>query len=416
MSNKNRKLVAIVYTDIVGFSNLSANDEKQAIELVNTQKKLVQKIVKTHNGTIHKELGDGFLLTFQTVTSAVEFGIDFQRSAKQIDGLNVRIGIHSGEITTQNNDVFGDDINIGARIEPHSPIGGIAISEKVQMELSSLPEYSTQLIGTPKLKGIKQTIKIYCISSHGLNFPKTFKNNLDSTKMPSFKLGVLNITGIIFTLIGALFWIWYAFGEISYADTSNKKIFQSIAVLYLENLSNDREDENISAALTQGIITAFSKLQLFDVKARSDVVKFKNKVYDHNEVKQKLGVDVYFDGSITRLPNTDELVTNIALVDAHRGNNIWAGEFKKKPGEILKIPNFIISEVSNILGINNLSDLTTLQEKPNKQDQKSFSLLGKAMHLLDGGNYIGAFETFSGFCDIDSVQSNILMFCKFLLL
>ena len=85
MSNQERKLAAIVYTDIAGFSDLSANDEKLAINLINTQKELVQDIVKTHSGTIHKELGDGFLLTFSTVTAAVEFGIDFQRSAKQVD-------------------------------------------------------------------------------------------------------------------------------------------------------------------------------------------------------------------------------------------------------------------------------------------------------------------------------------------
>ena len=94
MSNQVRKLAAIVYTDIAGFSELSANDEKLAIDLINKQKDIVQNIVKTYSGTIHKELGDGFLLTFSTVTAAVEFGIDFQRSANLIDGLNVRIGIH----------------------------------------------------------------------------------------------------------------------------------------------------------------------------------------------------------------------------------------------------------------------------------------------------------------------------------
>ena len=86
---------------------------------------------------------------------------------KKIEGLNIRIGIHEGEITEQNNDVFGDDVNIGARNEPHSPIGGIAISEKVKLVIGSLPEYHTQFLGEPKLKGISQPIKIYCISSHG---------------------------------------------------------------------------------------------------------------------------------------------------------------------------------------------------------------------------------------------------------
>ena len=192
MSNQERKLAAIVYTDIAGFSDLSANDEKLAIDLINTQKELVQDIVKTHSGTIHKELGDGFLITFSTVTAAVEFGIDFQRSAKQVDGLNVRIGIHEGEITVQNGDVFGDDVNVGARIEPHSPVGGIAISEKVKMELSSLPEYSTEFIGEPDLKGIKQGVKIFCITSHSLPKQKIINQVLDKTQRSSFNIFALS--------------------------------------------------------------------------------------------------------------------------------------------------------------------------------------------------------------------------------
>ena len=87
MSDIKRKLVAIVYTDIAGFSELSASDESRAIELVNIQRKLVQPIIDSYAGTLHKEIGDGFLLTFPTVTAAVEFGIDFQRAIKQYDEL-----------------------------------------------------------------------------------------------------------------------------------------------------------------------------------------------------------------------------------------------------------------------------------------------------------------------------------------
>ena len=94
MSDKKRKLVAIVYTDIAGFSELSASDENRAIELVNVQRELIQPIIDSYAGTLHKEIGDGFLLTFPTVTSAVEFGIDFQRAIKHHDELKVRIGIH----------------------------------------------------------------------------------------------------------------------------------------------------------------------------------------------------------------------------------------------------------------------------------------------------------------------------------
>jgi len=90
MSFQERKLAAIVYTDIAGFSELSSSDENRALNLVNLQRDIVEPIVKNYNGNLHKEIGDGFLLTFPTVTAAVEFAIDFQRAVKKIDGLNIR--------------------------------------------------------------------------------------------------------------------------------------------------------------------------------------------------------------------------------------------------------------------------------------------------------------------------------------
>ncbi len=154
MPDQTRKLAAIVFTDIVGYTKLAADDQSKASALLKQQRNLFQPIVSRFNGSWIKEVGDGLILTFDTVTDAVNCCIKLQETSKQIDDLDLRIGIHQGEILMEENDVIGDDVNIGARIEPHSPIGGIAISEKVKLEIGSLPEYQTQFIGEPKLKGI----------------------------------------------------------------------------------------------------------------------------------------------------------------------------------------------------------------------------------------------------------------------
>ena len=377
MSNQERKLAAIVYTDIAGFSALSAADESRALELVNLQREIVEPIVENYNGNLHKEIGDGFLLTFPTVTAAVEFGIDFQRAVKKVGGLNIRIGIHEGEITEQNNDVFGDDVNIGARIEPHSPIGGIAISEKVKLEIGSLPEYQTQFIGEPKLKGISQPIKIYCISSHGLVSPfNKDEPSVTAQHKPKFQFNILNISGIILTVLGGTFWLWYSFGSLSQGAYLDKKTFKSIAVLYLENLSDDREDANISAALTMGINTAISRLG-FEVKARTDVNQFKNKIYSYTDIKTILGVDAYIDGSIIKLPGSNEYIADIQLVDAEKGNNIWAGQFKKGADEVLNIPKLLVSELTQFLGVHKTDSLIITKNVQPIGNQNSFSLMGR---------------------------------------
>jgi len=165
-----RKLAAIMFTDIAGYTALSAKDENKALELLDTQKQILSPIIEQYNGTLHNKIGDGLLFTFQTVTDAIKCGIKIQEETKAVDDLNLRIGIHEGEITLKDGDALGDDVNVASRIEAFSPSGGIAISSKVQQNISSLPEYKTKYLGQPELKGVNQEVKIYCIISHELPY------------------------------------------------------------------------------------------------------------------------------------------------------------------------------------------------------------------------------------------------------
>ena len=131
----------------------------------------MKPIVENHNGQWVKEIGDGLLLTFNTVIDAVNCSIKFQDITKNIESLNLRIGIHQGEIIAQENDVLGDDVNIASRIEPFSAKGGIAISNKVNDAIIREKEFETKYIGKPKLKGVSQSVEVFCIVSHQL--PKT---------------------------------------------------------------------------------------------------------------------------------------------------------------------------------------------------------------------------------------------------
>ena len=168
MNQNNRKLAAIVFTDIVGFTKLSSEDQTRASELLKKQRELFQPIVKQFNGDWVKEIGDGLLIIFNTATEAVNCCIELQKVSKGISGLNIRIGIHLGEVLIENGDVIGDDVNIASRIEPFSAPGGIAISNKIFDAINREKEYETKYIGRPKLKGVIQKVEIFCITSHDL--------------------------------------------------------------------------------------------------------------------------------------------------------------------------------------------------------------------------------------------------------
>ena len=408
MLNQERTLAAIVYTDIVGFSELSASDERRALELVNTQRDIINPLIKNYNGILHKEIGDGFLLTFPTVTSAVEFSINFQKAIKKIDGLKIRIGIHAGEITIQNGDVFGDDVNVGARIEPFSPIGGIAISEKVKLEIGSLSEYETEFITEPELKGIRQPVKIYCISSHGMLDSKTKASfSKYKHKKSSFKINVLNATGFLFTIIGAVFWLWYGFGGVSHAIDMDKKIFKSLAVLYLDNLSNDPDDDNLCAGLTNSITTAFSRLGAFDVTSRTNVLKFRNKVTSHTEIHDVLDVDAYFEGSLIKSSN-NEYTANIALIDAEKGHSLWAKEFINTAENILKIPKNIVKEASKALNENSNIQSTLIEEVSASDNTSTSKMMGIGINLLDTEQYEKSIAIFNSILKKDPANNRAI--------
>jgi len=185
MSSLKRRLAAIVFTDIVGFTDLSSKDEEGAYKLVVKQREILKPIVEKHEGEWLKEEGDGLLLSFPSSKQAVNCSIQMQAAVKNIEDLNLRIGIHQGDIIIEDKDVFGDDVNIASRIEPFAVAGGIAVSQKIQQDLSSNPEFKFKFIDTPKLKGVQQEVSIYCIISHGL--PESKKSEIQAKVEPQRK-------------------------------------------------------------------------------------------------------------------------------------------------------------------------------------------------------------------------------------
>jgi len=193
MSNQKistKKLKAIVFTDIVDFTKISAEDEQHALDIINKQRDLLKPIVIEHKGEWLKEIGDGLLFSFDSSLDAVRCSIKIQESLRDVDDFKLRIGIHQGDIFIKDGDVYGDDVNIASRVEGFSPIGGISISDKVNKDIAGVKDLRTSFIGYKKLKGVEQETKIYCVLS----------NNL-----PSFRKQWLPyVTGILMMIFGAL--------------------------------------------------------------------------------------------------------------------------------------------------------------------------------------------------------------------
>ena len=163
-----KKLKAIVFTDMADFTTISAQDEQKALDLIQKQNEIIKPIVEKHKGEWLKEIGDGLLFSFDSSLEAVRCSIEIQETLKDVEDLNIRIGIHQGDIFVKDGDVFGDDVNIASRIEGFAPIGGISLSDKIHKDISGVSDIKTSFIGHRNLKGVEQETKIRCISSNAL--------------------------------------------------------------------------------------------------------------------------------------------------------------------------------------------------------------------------------------------------------
>ncbi|HBU58962.1 MAG TPA: hypothetical protein DEB48_03870, partial [Verrucomicrobiales bacterium] len=202
MPNSSRKLAAIVFTDIAGFTELSAHDELKSLKLLENQRRIFQPIVSEFGGQWLKEMGDGLLLSFESSLNAVRCAVELQMAARAVEGLALRIGIHQGDIVLQGSEILGDGVNIASRIEPLAPVGGVALSEKIHQDISSHPELTTKLLGRPDLKGVAQQLNVYCLTSHGLPEGEVIENNLGQPEGEA--VGVSNSRAFWVSAAGAL--------------------------------------------------------------------------------------------------------------------------------------------------------------------------------------------------------------------
>lgn len=375
MNNHKRKLAAIVFTDIVGFTKLTAENQSEASILLTDQRNLLKPIVDSHGGSWLKEMGDGLLLIFDTVTDAVNCTIKIQEAAKKIQRLNLRIGIHQGEILLTDNDVIGDDVNIAARIEPFSAPGGIAISNKVNDALVRESGYNTKFVGKPKLKGVGQEVKVYCITSHGL--PETKLSDV-SAKLEGSNTFLYG--GIAATLIIALVTYFFVFQDIDSVE--------SIAVLYMDVNSTSSENLSYLETMTEDLIFDLSSSSkgLLNVLEASTIKKHKNSELSIEKLGDKIGVDYIFKSSIKADNNGFHL--RCRLYDTYYQKDIFSNKWFIESQNLQSITGVLVDNIVNQLNIDILDGFERVEYN---SEAYELYLKSKSLYALsdsDGDNMI----------------------------
>ena len=379
MTEPTRKLAAIVFTDIVGFTQLTADDQQKASDLLDFQRNELKPLVETFGGKWVKEMGDGLILTFDTITNAVQCCLKIQGKAKAIENLSLRIGIHLGEILEKENDIIGDDVNVAARIEPFSAPGGIAISNKVHDAIIREEGFETKYLGKPKLKGVGQEVKVYCITSHGL--PETILSDV-SAKLESdgFKWNFYSLSGAALTAMGILFWINISFIGIGVANESD---VPSIAIIPLDNKGAEADDF-YAYGISSDLISDVASAGLIRVASLSDIEKLDYTNIDNIELSKKLFVRYITTGTIWKRDSIFQL--SMELYDTKTEKVLWSERWQKNWNELPLIRHELAENILEKLKVdyntNNPSYITIPEAYEYYLKAKNILNRGKADQII----------------------------------
>ena len=302
-----RHLVAVMFTDIVGYTALMGDDEQKAFTYLARNRDLQKPVIEQFNGRLIKELGDGLMATFDTVSDAVAAAIKIQNDCKSLNLFQLRIGIHQGEVVFEGGDVFGDTVNIASRIQAIAEPGGIYISENVRNNVSNKKEFHTKFIKDHTLKNVKEPVRVYEIIA------------AESAPSSSREL----------------------------QETSFPITDKSIAVLPFVNMSNDPEQEYFCDGISEEIINALTQLNNLRVISRTSAFAFKNKNADAREIGKILNVSTLLEGSVRKSGKHLRITTK--LVRVTDGSHLWSNRYDREMEDIFSIQEDIAGNVATAL-------------------------------------------------------------------
>ena len=356
MPNAETKLATIVFTDIVDFTRLSAENEPLALQLLATQRDTLKPIIERHNGSWLNEIGDGLLLSFNTTKDAVECCIEIQHTIKNVANLNLRIGIHQGEITAQDDDIIGDDVNIASRIQSYAQSGGIIITENINSTLLRNPVYQTKTIEKPELKGVSQNIQLYEITSHGLSSADTILNvvsDAHNEKTPP-TMAKSSFVGIIISILITIFMIYKG---IDYF-TATKEVTgeTSIAVINFDNVRKFQDYEwlgdEIAADLSYKLggipeVRVIDRFQILNKLGEVDPEKASILEYKINQIANTIDVDLILHGQFTILDSIVKVIAVYAETKTFSQTPIMNEKYSLN--ELSDIPTYINDKISDFI-------------------------------------------------------------------
>ena len=377
MKTPQRKLAAIMFTDIVGYTALMGSDEKRALEQLRVCRQIHYDLISQHNGTLIKEMGDGNLVQFPSAMEAVLCAVGIQkRAGEELDGT-IRIGIHLGDVTFDHADVFGNDVNIASRLQSIADPGGIYISESVQNSIRAQTEIQTNFLGEFLLKNVNFPMKTYAVRDDGLPVPskEKIKSLLYPGKKKSLKQSYAMYAAGLLILAMAL--IWYQF-----KTTKSDAQISSLVFLPFENYTGTDTLNYLMAGMHDALIGEVGKISSLRVPGTKTANVYSDADKTIPEIAGELNVDAGVETSVTCIG--DEICFRVKVIGAMaEEKQLWTKEYRVKKGEIDNWYRNLAKEISREVSISISSEEEALLSTARPIDPRAYDLYMRGKLYLD---------------------------------
>ena len=398
MKTPSRRLTAIVFTDVVGYSAVVHRDERLGERLLARQRAVVRKLIPAYGGREVSTAGDSFLLQFDSTLSAVEAVIAIQQRLAREPSTELpivlRVSVHLGDVEHRGGDLYGDGVNAAARLLPLSPEGGLALSSQALSMIRPRIDLPVRSLGTPPLKNIVTPIEVFVLDAADLARIE-LQGAVPPRKIFSFvpastgALGIGAVAGAmgIALLLGWGLAHWFKTPAPAPAVESESPVVElgkSVAVLPFANMSEDRGNGYFADGMQDEILTALAKIKALKVISRTSTEQFRGTTRKLSDIGSALGVTAVLEGSVQRLG--DRVRINVQLINARTDAHLWAESYDRELTDLFAVQSDVARGVAAALQASLLPAEQKAIARAPTQSAKAHDLYLKASDLERRGD------------------------------
>ena len=353
-----RKLTAILSADVKGYSRLMGEDEVGTIRMLQTYRGVISDLIQKKGGRVVDSPGDNLLAEFASVVDALESAVEIQRELKVRNAdrsesrrMQFRIGINLGDVVEEGEGIYGDGVNIAARIEGLAEPGGISISGTAFDQIGKRLSVGYEYMGEQAIKNIEKPVRVYRVLMEPGQAGKVIGEK--GSKRTQWRW-VAAASAVFVLMAGGLLWHFYWRAPQIEPPSMEKMAFPlpdkpSIAVLPFTNMSDDPQQEYFSDGMTEDLITDLSKISGLFVIARNTVFQYKGKPVDVKRISFELGVRYVLEGSVRKVH--DKIRINAQLIDSTSGGHLWAERYDGSIEDVFALQDRITGKIVAALAV-----------------------------------------------------------------